>query len=146
MISFSRDLLTKNMRKRKGNTMIDCLLSLQETQHDYYTDIVIKGFVVVTRKWLLINRFNQPPPPPMWELRIACIMHGHGLMGYHVPCGIMMLVNIWATQRDQRLISFRIWWLACHGSGLCQRLANLNLGSLVQFWNRRESWKWKCWH
>ncbi|CAN7041253.1 unnamed protein product [Brassica rapa subsp. trilocularis] len=40
------------MRKRKGNTMIDCLLSLQEThetQHDYYTDIVIKGFVVVTR-------------------------------------------------------------------------------------------------
>ncbi|KAG5410135.1 hypothetical protein IGI04_006454 [Brassica rapa subsp. trilocularis] len=52
--SASHGLVDKqNMRKRKGNTMIDCLLSLQEThetQHDYYTDIVIKGFVVVTRK------------------------------------------------------------------------------------------------
>ncbi|KAG2254408.1 hypothetical protein Bca52824_084544 [Brassica carinata] len=42
------DLLTRNMREKKGNTMIDRLLSLQDNQPDYCTDhVVIKGIFVV---------------------------------------------------------------------------------------------------
>lgn len=38
----------KRAEKEKGNTMIDRLLSLQETQPDYYTDLIIKGIIVVS--------------------------------------------------------------------------------------------------
>lgn len=39
----------KRVEKVKGNTMIDHLLSLQETQPDYYTDVIIKGFILVSK-------------------------------------------------------------------------------------------------
>lgn len=38
----------KRAQKEKGNTMIDHLLSLQETQPDYYTDVTIKGLIAVS--------------------------------------------------------------------------------------------------
>ncbi|KAI9157482.1 hypothetical protein LWI28_023265 [Acer negundo] len=53
------------------NTMIDHLLSLQETQPEYYTDQIIKGFVqvmllagtdtsAVTLEWAMSNLLNHP--------------------------------------------------------------------------------------
>ncbi|ESQ32632.1 hypothetical protein EUTSA_v10004055mg [Eutrema salsugineum] len=61
----------KRAEKEKGNTMIDHLLSLQETQPDYYTDVIIKGIILVmilagtdtsagTLEWALSNLLNHP--------------------------------------------------------------------------------------
>ncbi|KAF3438836.1 hypothetical protein FNV43_RR17111 [Rhamnella rubrinervis] len=58
-------------RKESRNTMIDHLLSLQESQPDYYTDQIIKGFIQVllvagtdtssvTLEWALSNLLNHP--------------------------------------------------------------------------------------
>ncbi|KAG2238497.1 hypothetical protein Bca52824_092289 [Brassica carinata] len=38
----------KRADKEKGQTMIDGLLSLQETQPEYYTDDIIKGLILVS--------------------------------------------------------------------------------------------------
>lgn len=40
----------KRAEKEKGNTVIDRLLALQETQPDYYTDDIIKGIIVVSNE------------------------------------------------------------------------------------------------
>ncbi|CAH8267084.1 unnamed protein product [Arabidopsis lyrata] len=61
----------KREEKVKGNTMIDHLLSLQETQPDYYTDVIIKGIILVmilagtdtsagTLEWAMANLLNHP--------------------------------------------------------------------------------------
>lgn len=61
----------KRADKEKGQTMIDRLLSLQETQPDYYTDDIIKGLILsltiggtdttaVTLEWAMSNLLNYP--------------------------------------------------------------------------------------
>ncbi|CAA7051930.1 unnamed protein product [Microthlaspi erraticum] len=61
----------KRAEKEKGNTIIDHLLSLQETQPDYYTDVIIKGIILVmmlggtdtsagTLEWAMSNLLNHP--------------------------------------------------------------------------------------
>ncbi|XP_010425654.1 PREDICTED: cytochrome P450 81D11 [Camelina sativa] len=61
----------KRAEKVKGNTMIDHLLSLQETQPDYYTDMIIKGIILVmilagtdtsagTLEWAMSTLLNHP--------------------------------------------------------------------------------------
>jgi len=40
----------KRADKEKGTTMIDHLLSLQESQPDYYTDVTLKGIIIVSIK------------------------------------------------------------------------------------------------
>ncbi|KAL0745119.1 hypothetical protein Bca101_100971 [Brassica carinata] len=61
----------KRADKEKGQTMIDGLLSLQETQPEYYTDDIIKGLILtltiggtdtsaVTLKWAMSNLLNHP--------------------------------------------------------------------------------------
>ncbi|CAN8266027.1 unnamed protein product [Cochlearia groenlandica] len=61
----------KRAEKVKGNTMIDHLLSLQETQPGYYTDVIIKGIILVmilagtdtsagTLEWAVSNLVNHP--------------------------------------------------------------------------------------
>ncbi|EOA23299.1 hypothetical protein CARUB_v10018682mg [Capsella rubella] len=61
----------KRVEKVKGNTMIDHLLSLQETQPAYYTDVIIKGIILVmilagtdtsagTLEWAISNLLNHP--------------------------------------------------------------------------------------
>ncbi|XP_010514586.1 PREDICTED: cytochrome P450 81D11-like isoform X2 [Camelina sativa] len=61
----------KRAEKVKGNTLIDHLLSLQETQPDYYTDVIIKGIILVmilagtdtsagTLEWAMSNLLNHP--------------------------------------------------------------------------------------
>ncbi|XP_010548442.1 PREDICTED: cytochrome P450 81D11-like [Tarenaya hassleriana] len=61
----------KRANKEKGNTMIDHLLSLQETEPEYYTDRIIKGIIfalvvagtdtsAVTLEWALSNLVNHP--------------------------------------------------------------------------------------
>ncbi|KAL1224436.1 Cytochrome P450 81D11 [Cardamine amara subsp. amara] len=61
----------KRADQEKGNTMIDHLLSLQETQPDYYTDVTLKGIIIVmilagtetltgTLEWAMLNLLNHP--------------------------------------------------------------------------------------
>ncbi|XP_010470529.1 PREDICTED: cytochrome P450 81D11-like [Camelina sativa] len=61
----------KRAAKEKENTMIDHLLSLQETQPEYYTDHTIKGIIIslilagtdtsaVTLEWALSSLLNHP--------------------------------------------------------------------------------------
>ncbi|ESQ28259.1 hypothetical protein EUTSA_v10019536mg [Eutrema salsugineum] len=47
---------------------------------------------------------------------------------------------------DQKLIPFEIERRACSWFGLAQRVVNLALGSLVQYFRGVESWKSKCGH
>ncbi|ESQ53353.1 hypothetical protein EUTSA_v10025016mg [Eutrema salsugineum] len=61
----------KRAEKEKGQTMIDHLLSHQETQPEYYTDVIIKGLILslilagtdtsaVTIEWAMSNLLNHP--------------------------------------------------------------------------------------
>uniref|UniRef100_A0A1J3G4Q4 Cytochrome P450 81D11 n=1 Tax=Noccaea caerulescens TaxID=107243 RepID=A0A1J3G4Q4_NOCCA len=61
----------KRAEKNKGQTLISHLLSLQETQPDYYTDVLIKGIIIalvvagtdtsgVTLEWAMSNLLNNP--------------------------------------------------------------------------------------
>ncbi|XP_048625584.1 cytochrome P450 81D11 isoform X2 [Brassica napus] len=61
----------KREEKEKGNSMIDHLLSLQETQPGYYTDVITKGIILVmilagtdtsagTLEWAMSNLLNHP--------------------------------------------------------------------------------------
>ncbi|PQQ20211.1 cytochrome P450 81E8-like isoform X1 [Prunus yedoensis var. nudiflora] len=69
---FLQGLIDEHRRKGKnGTTMIDHLLSLQESQPEYYNDQIIKGLVLVilfagtdtsavTLEWALSNLLNNP--------------------------------------------------------------------------------------
>ncbi|EXB59542.1 Cytochrome P450 81D1 [Morus notabilis] len=70
--SFLQSLIEEHRsRKESKNTMIDHLLSLQVSQPEYYTDQIIKGFVLilllaatdtsaVTLEWAMSNLLNHP--------------------------------------------------------------------------------------
>nr|QWK52375.1 cytochrome P450 81D8-2 [Isatis tinctoria] len=72
MDEFLQGLVDEKRRaKEKGNTMVDHLLSLQDSQPDYFTDRIIKGNMVslilagtdtsaVTMEWALANLLNHP--------------------------------------------------------------------------------------
>ncbi|KAG2239367.1 hypothetical protein Bca52824_091798 [Brassica carinata] len=61
----------KRAEKERGQTLIDHLLSLQEIQPEYYTDVIIKGMIIslviagtdtssITLEWALSNLLNHP--------------------------------------------------------------------------------------
>ncbi|KAE9606800.1 putative oxidoreductase [Lupinus albus] len=61
----------RNNKKENSNTMIDHLLSLQESQPEYYTDQIIKGLIMVlivagtetsavTLEWAMSSLLNNP--------------------------------------------------------------------------------------
>ncbi|CDP04688.1 unnamed protein product [Coffea canephora] len=69
--AFLEGLLEEHRRNKNSNTMIDHLLSLQESQPEYYTDQIIKGIIVVmltagtdtssvTLEWALSLLLNHP--------------------------------------------------------------------------------------
>ncbi|KAI5325271.1 hypothetical protein L3X38_034345 [Prunus dulcis] len=69
--SFLQGLIDEQRSKGKNGTMIDHLLSLQDSQPEYYTDQLIKGFILVlllagtdtssvTLEWALSHLLNNP--------------------------------------------------------------------------------------
>ncbi|CAI9758512.1 unnamed protein product [Fraxinus pennsylvanica] len=71
MNSFLQGLIDERRRKQSENTMIDHLLSLQDSQPEYYTDTIIKGLInvmlnagtdtsSVTIEWALSALLNHP--------------------------------------------------------------------------------------
>ncbi|ESQ37619.1 hypothetical protein EUTSA_v10002364mg, partial [Eutrema salsugineum] len=144
----------KRADKEKGDTMMDHLLSLQEIQPNYYTDITLKGIIVVmilagtetltgTLEWAMLNLLNHPEVLAkartdidtkigfdrlIDEQDIKNLPYLQGIVletlrlhpvaptlvphmtsddsilaGYDVPCGSMLLVNVWAMHRDPSL-------------------------------------------
>ncbi|XWS36892.1 hypothetical protein CRYUN_Cryun20dG0124500 [Craigia yunnanensis] len=71
MDRFLQKLIDEVRGKRQGNTMIDHLLSLQETEPHYHTDQLIKGLILIlllagtdtsstTLEWAMSNLLNNP--------------------------------------------------------------------------------------
>ncbi|GKV16726.1 hypothetical protein SLEP1_g27325 [Rubroshorea leprosula] len=71
MDAFLQGLVDEHRSTKMGNTMIDHLLSLQESEPEYYTDQIIKGIVVtmilagtdtsaVTLEWAMSELLNHP--------------------------------------------------------------------------------------
>ncbi|XVF20608.1 hypothetical protein REPUB_Repub12eG0015400 [Reevesia pubescens] len=71
MDGFFQKLIDEHRSNRQENTMIDHLLSLQESEPHYYTDEIIKGLILViilagtdtsavTIEWAMSNLLNHP--------------------------------------------------------------------------------------
>lgn len=53
MDTFLQGLIDKHRRDKSGNTMIDHLISLQESEPENYTDVIIKGIIMVSSQLFL---------------------------------------------------------------------------------------------
>ncbi|KAL3813652.1 hypothetical protein ACJIZ3_014920 [Penstemon smallii] len=71
MDAFLQSLIDEHRRDKNTNTMIDHLLSLQESQPEYYSDMIIKGIITVillagtdtsavTIEWAMSALLNHP--------------------------------------------------------------------------------------
>ncbi|CAI0464915.1 unnamed protein product [Linum tenue] len=193
-------------------TMIDTMLSLQESEPEIYTDEIIKGHVMTmilagtdtsasTIEWAMALLLNHPeildgarveidnvvgkgrlvaesdyPKLPYIEciinetLRLyppapTLVPHKSSedctIGGYHVPKGTMLMVNVWAIQRDPtvwedparfwperyegaevgpyKLLPFGTGRRSCPGAGLANRVVSLALSALIQCFEWRRS-------
>ncbi|KAF4396578.1 hypothetical protein G4B88_028892 [Cannabis sativa] len=113
----------RSSRDKNRNTIIEHLLSLQESQPEYYTDQIIKGFVLVifaagmdtsaTLEWVMANLLNYPhvlkKVKDEIDSQIGPLLVPHyssndcTISRYDVPHGTILLVNAWATHRDPKL-------------------------------------------
>ncbi|PIN17125.1 Cytochrome P450 CYP2 subfamily [Handroanthus impetiginosus] len=203
---FYQNMLEEH-RREKRNTIIGHLLSLQESDPEFYTDQTIKGFVtirniivggtdtsVVTLEWAMSILLNHPDALQKAKLELDSQIGHHRLVeeqdlprlhylrniifetfrmfpagplllphessadckvgGYDIPSRTMLLVNVWAIQRDpevwedpicfkperfegkeaeaQKLMPFGMGGRVCPGSSLAHRMVGLALASLIQ--------------
>ncbi|KAA8537817.1 hypothetical protein F0562_027603 [Nyssa sinensis] len=105
----------------KKKTLIQVLLSLQETEPNYYTDEIIRGLMLneIDKKVGQNRLVNEMDIADLPYLR--CIinetlrLYPQGPLlphessedcmvgGFHVPRGTMLLVNVWAIQNDPNI-------------------------------------------
>ncbi|KAL0350549.1 UNVERIFIED_CONTAM: cytochrome [Sesamum radiatum] len=124
---FMQGLLDEHRRGERQNTMVDHLLSLQESQPEYYTDEIITGLIValiiagtdasvVTTEWAMSLLLNHPKYLKRLEMNWTLwlfpsvptlVPHEPSedckIGGYNVPKGTMILVNAWAIHRDPKV-------------------------------------------
>ncbi|KAL0343514.1 UNVERIFIED_CONTAM: cytochrome [Sesamum angustifolium] len=66
MDSFMQGLIDEHRRNKGRNTMIDHLISLQESEPEYYTDHIIKGIIIV----MLIAGTNTSVSTVEWAMAV----------------------------------------------------------------------------
>ncbi|PHU29040.1 hypothetical protein BC332_01133 [Capsicum chinense] len=151
MDALLQGLIDEHHRNKSRSTMIDHLLSLQESQPECYTDQIIKGVILVMS--LLLNH-----PEVLEKSRIEIDIHvafeDCNVAGFHIPRGTMLMVNAWAIQRDPllwedpesfkterfegeeleswKLLPFGMERRACPNFGFAQRVVGLDLGTMIQ--------------
>ncbi|KAJ0087192.1 hypothetical protein Patl1_08863 [Pistacia atlantica] len=203
----SDEAKNKNLEGQRKKSMIEVLLSLQESEPEYYTDEIIRSLMLViliagsdtsagTMEWAMSLLLNKPDVLSKAQIEIdnqigsdhfvdesdlpklpylRCIINetlrlypaGPLLVphqsseecmvgGYRIPRGTMLLVNMWAIQRDPKiwedpttfkperfegfegvrdgfkLMPFGAGRRSCPGEGLALRMVGLALGSLIQ--------------
>ncbi|KAI3460180.1 hypothetical protein Pfo_016843 [Paulownia fortunei] len=191
----------------KGKTMIEVLLSLQETDPEYYTDEIVKSLTAVllqagsdtsvaTMEWAMSLLLNNPAVLKKVQSEIDHhVGHDHliddsdlsklpylhciisetlrlypvaplllphessedcTIGGFHVPRGMMLLINAWAVQNDPKIwedpgmfrperfmtkegikeefkhMPFGTGRRGCPGEALAMRMIGLALSSLLQ--------------
>ncbi|CBI19439.3 unnamed protein product, partial [Vitis vinifera] len=189
--SFIQNLIEEHRRKGSNcegrqKTMIEVLLSLQETEPEYYTDEIIRGLMLSmltggtdtsagTMEWALSLLLNNPKVLKkahqeiddrlghdrlIEELDLAQLPYLRSIIketlrmypagpllvphesskecsvgGFRIPQGTMLLVNLWAIQRDRdgfKFVPFGSGRRGCPGEALAIRIVGLALGSLIQ--------------
>nr|GMD56794.1 cytochrome P450 81E8-like [Ipomoea batatas] len=149
MDAFQQSLIDEHRREKRTSTMIGHLLSLQESQPLYYTDLTIKGLI----NCIISETFRLFPAGPMLLPHYSSQPCKVG--GYEIPSDTMLLVNAWAIHRDpglwddpmrfvperfegkkgessHLLMPFGMGRRSCPGAGLARRMIGLVLASLIQ--------------
>ncbi|KAL5705099.1 hypothetical protein ACHQM5_023444 [Ranunculus cassubicifolius] len=131
LIDERRRLRNSASGEEQQNTLIDILLSLQETDPDYHTNEMIRGFIWImfaagtetsacTMEWAMSLLLNNPHVLIKAQEEIDNIIDKGRLIdesdinyqrnpsdcvvgGYNVPGCTMLLVNVWAIQNDPKL-------------------------------------------
>ncbi|KAL0352080.1 UNVERIFIED_CONTAM: cytochrome [Sesamum calycinum] len=158
-------------------TMIDHLLSLQENEPEYYTDELIKGIILVllvagtdtmsiSMEWAMSLLLNHPEAIEKIKAEIDANVPADRLLDEqdlpklsYLQNGTMLLVNLWAIQRDPRLwdeptkfmperhettngegfmLPFGAGRRKCPGGGIASRVLGLTLGTMIQLFEWRE--------
>ncbi|KAK6151239.1 hypothetical protein DH2020_016171 [Rehmannia glutinosa] len=130
MDSRLQHLIDKQRRnKSKTDTMIDHMLCLQESEPEYYTDVTIKGIILImliagidtsanTIEWAMSALLNHPEKLQKAKIEIDNLVGNDRLVneflpheatsdctlsGYDIPSGTILTVNAWAIHRDPKI-------------------------------------------
>ncbi|XWS35375.1 hypothetical protein CRYUN_Cryun21dG0121000 [Craigia yunnanensis] len=106
---------SKKFASESKNTMINYLLSLKESQPNYYTDEILEGLLqdmlmagidttIVTLEWAMSSLLNNPSSVEKSRAEIESHVSQEKLIGgYDIVKGTMLIVNAWAIHRDPKL-------------------------------------------
>ncbi|KAL3526829.1 hypothetical protein ACH5RR_011485 [Cinchona calisaya] len=105
MDAFLEGLIDEHRRNKNDNTMIDHLLSFQESQPEYYTDQIIKGIIMVTLtagtdtssvtiEWALSLLLNHPEVLEKAKVEIEAQVGSDRLIDEHDLSNLPYLHNI----------------------------------------------------
>ncbi|KAF2290809.1 hypothetical protein GH714_015569 [Hevea brasiliensis] len=133
----------KASSERRNNTMIDHLLSLQESKPEYYADEIIKGLVLemlfagtessaVTLEWAMSNLLNHPQALEKARNELELNVGEETFMDESDLSKLPYLQNIISeTLRLQQVFAIWLGKKVCPGTGLANRVVGFALGSMI---------------